>query len=133
MSLTHKLTQTFISNDGGSFSGTIESTGGLEVNVDETIPALSTDLAVAFAADVSQLKSLFILASAAMTIETNSGSAADNTITLAANVPFAWTNQGGMDLRDTGETAITTDITSLFVTSSAGGTLKIRALIDPTV
>ncbi len=133
MSLTHTITKTFISNDGVSFSASVASSGGLEVNVDETIAGSSTDLAVAFACDVSQLKSLFILATAAMTIETNSGSASDNTITLAANVPFSWTNQDGLDLRDTGETAITTDIASLFVTSSAGGSLKIRALVDPTV
>ena len=133
MSIKHTITETFVSNDGASFQASTESTGGLEINVDETIPALSTDLAVAFAVDVSQLKSLFILATAVMTIETNSGSAPGNTITLAAGIPFVWTSQSGMDLRDTAEAAITVDITGLFITSTAGGSLKIRSLIDPTV
>lgn len=130
---THTITKLFSSDSGVSFSSAIASTGGLEINVDEAIPALSSDLAVAFTADVSQLKSLYIVGSAAMTIETNDGGSPINTITLAANVPFVWTSQDSLDLRDTAETAITTDITALYLTSTGGGSLKIRALIDPTV
>ena len=133
MSFTHTINKVFNSDSGASFIGSVASTGGMEVNVDEAIPALSTDLLVAFAADVSQVKSLFILATGAMTIETNDGSSPGNTITLAANIPFVWTSQDGLDLRDTAEAAVTVDITSIYVTSTAGGSLKIRALIDPTV
>jgi hypothetical protein len=132
MSLTHSLIFTWQGQNGNSIAKTVTSTSGAEQSIDETIPALASDLEVALVLDVSQVKSIYIVASAAMTLETNSGSAADNTVTLVANIPFVWHYQDGTTLRDTAGVAITTDITALFVTSTAGGTLQVRVLVDPT-
>lgn len=131
MAITHTLTRAW-----GLGSSRIEKIAavpaGAEYNIDETIGAAASDAAVACALDVSQIKSLFIVADAAMTLETNDGGAPVNTITLQANIPFLWI-VGDAPLRDTAGGAITTDITGLFVTSAAGGLLQIRALVDPTV
>ena len=129
---THRVVKGFSSDSAAYFQYTVASTGGLEVNVDELIPALSTDLLVNFAADVSKVLSLFIVSDVACTIKTNSDIAADNTITLAAGIPFTWTSQDGLPLTDTAPAAISTDITKLYVTSTAAANLKIRCLIDPT-
>jgi len=126
MALTHVLGFTA---DGG-LSQSVSLVGGLEVNVDEDIASSVTDFAVAFAADISQILSIFFLASVPLTVETNSGSSPGVTLSLAANKPIVW-------YPDIGTTVIqllTVDITSLFITNAgAATTLKIRCLIDPTV
>lgn len=94
--------------------------------MDVVVPALSTDYLVAYELDYSQCKGVFILADAAMTIETNSGSAPAQTISLTSGVPVAW-------MYGAGTCPITADITALYVTSTAGGNLTIRTLVDATV
>lgn len=131
--LTHTLIHVWQSDNGASFAGTVTVQAGLEVNVDEAIPESASDLEVAFAADVSQLKSLFLLSDKALTLKTNSDSAPDNTIALAAGVPFVWNHQNGVALRDTEDAAISTDIAKLYATGTDAAALKIRALLDPTV
>jgi archaellin len=117
---------------GVSINATFALEAGAEVTISETIPASSTNLALSsFALDVSQVKALVMVAAADMVVETNSGSSPVNVFTLTANVPFLWFT-GQATLRDTAGTAVSTDITSLFVTSTAGGLLDIRALVDPT-
>lgn len=133
MAITHLMIHTWQGQNGNSIAKTITSSAGSETSIDEVIPASSTDLLLAFGADVSQIKSIYICAAAAMTLETNSSSAPANVITLAAGIPYQWTNQDGVALRDTAGTTITTDITALYVTSADGGLLQIRMLIDPTV
>jgi hypothetical protein len=130
MSITHNLIRGW-SSGSDTISERFAVVSGAEHNIDEAIP-LGTDTLVAYALDVSQLKSIFIVSDKAMTIETNSGSAAANTITLAANVPFLWAF-GDAPLRDTAGVAITVDITALYVTNAANAQLQIRALLDPTV
>jgi hypothetical protein len=130
MSFTHTITHGW-SNGGGAITQAVAKTAGQEINIDENIAASQTDKAVALAIDVSQLKSLFILSDAAITLETNDGSAADDAITLAAGVPVVW--QEG----DAAACPLTTDVTGLFATTGAigagGANLQIRALVDPTV
>lgn len=96
----------------------------------------ASGLLVAFAADVSQLKSLFLLSSQPLTVKTNSNGSPANTITLAADRPFRW-YVGESTLRDTAGTAITTDITALYLTNdsdpNAAATFQLFALLDPTV
>lgn len=125
MALTHSLTWNYNAsglNTGASLTATSEQ----EINMDVVIPALSTDYLIAYALDYSQCKGLFIIGSAAMTIETNSSSAPAQTISLAAGVPVAW-------MYGSGTCPITADVTSLYITSTAGGTLTIRTLVDATV
>jgi hypothetical protein len=128
MALTHRIIRTFIGTNGTQITAEMSQSAGQELNVSEVIPALSSDLLVALTLDVSQIKSLYIKATGgAMTLETNSGGSPANTITLAANGVEEW--QTG----DNRANPLTTDVTALYVTSTAGGTLEIRVLIDPTV
>ncbi len=128
---THRLTLGWASGSG-SLQKSFDVTGGAEAGIDEAIPADSTNLALGFTADVSQIKSLFMLSDVDVVVETNSGSIPANVFTLAAGVPFVW-HTGGAALRDTAGTAVTVDITALYVTAVAAAALQIRALLDPTV
>lgn len=90
------------------------------VALDTTIPASSTDLAHPIAIDVSQLVVCGIYASAAMTLETNSGSSPAETISLAAGEAIVWSTGDN-------DKPLNTDVTAIYVTSTAGGTLKLVA------
>ena len=94
--------------------------------MDIVVPALASDYLVAYELDYSQCKGIFILADTTMTIETNSGGSPAQTIALTAGVPVAW-------MYGSGVCPITADITALYVTSTAGGNLTIRTLVDATV
>ena len=118
---------------GLSIAKPIAVSAGQEINVSEPIPASAVNQPVAFAAVVAKLQSIFLFASAALVIKTNSSGSPANTITLAAGVPFLW-QPGDGTLRDTAGVAITTNITSLFVTNPAGSIIDLNGfiLIDPT-
>lgn len=104
---------------------------GAEANLDESLP-IGTNTLVAFALDVSQCVSLFLLSDVALTLKTNSSGSPVNTFTLAAGVPFCWV-LGDPPLRDNAGAAVTTDITALYATNAAIAQLQIRCLFDPTV
>jgi len=105
-------------------------TGGQLVTIDEDIPDSTTDDLVALTLDVSQIQAIFITSNQAITLETNNGSAPDDTITLAANGCVIWTTADGATLRP-----LQTDVTALYVTNASGSTatLRCRFLVDPTV
>lgn len=130
---THRVERKWTA-DNETLNAAFNVTGGAESNIDEAIPDSSVDLTVVFNLDVSEVKVLFILSDQDISIETNDGVAPDNTFDLAANVPFLWTSEDGPALTDTDGVAVTSDITSLHVTNSAGvsATLQIRSLFDPT-
>ncbi len=131
--MTHTINATW-SDGNASVAAKKTATGEAAQNLDVVIPALTTDQLVAFVMDVSQLKSLFLLAvDGALLVETNATTGV-NVFTLAANVPFVWVNVDAA-LRDTAGTAVTVDITNLRVTNGTAAdlTLRIRALYDPTV
>lgn len=98
----------------------------------EALPAGATTELV-FDLDVSEVKMLAIRSDVAVTIRTNSASAPDNTISLAANESFLWPIGDGA-LKDTTGELITSDLTSLHVTNAgaAAGTLRVDAFVDPT-
>ena len=82
--------------------------------------------------DVSQLVAYTIMAVGGdMTLETNSGGAADDTIVLTDGVPVQWDNA------DTtfNPVPFTADITALYMTNASGGASVLKAIfiIDPTV
>src|SRR5690554_4579429 len=109
----HKMSET-LAIDGISVTKTQLVEAGGKAGVNETIPDSSTDLAVAFALDVSECTSLFILSDQDLTIETNDGSSPDDTINLKANVPYLWHEDSYHDL------LLTADAETLYVTNSSG-------------
>lgn len=125
MAIIHSLSWSYTAS-GNVTSASLSTSSESEQNLDLIIPASSTDYAVEYAVDVSQCKAVFLVADADMTLETNSGGSPTQTISLTAGVPVAWITGAGTN-------PLTSDITSLYVTSTAGGNLKIRTLIDATV
>ena len=130
--ITHTHTRGIVAA-GRTESKQIAITSGLEMNLSEPLPASGVNTPVAFAVVVSKLVSLFIISSAALVIKTNSSGSPANTITLVPDVPFLW-QPGDGTLRDTAGVAISTNITSLFVTNPVASIidLNLYSLVDPT-
>jgi len=109
--------------------GTITKSAGTNVTVSETVPGDSTDLLIAFACDVSQLKSLYMKSDKDLVIETNDGSSPQETITLIAGEPVCWAAANTLACPFSG------DITALYATEANGddAEFELEAIIDPTV
>ena len=109
------------------FEGSQEETLSYETRVEVSPISIAngvTDQVINIAIDVSQVVAFWLKSSVAMTFETNSGSAADNTITLVANKPYLWrTSQ-----YDTFK--LTVDVTKIYLTNASGGsgTFELLAL-----
>ena len=132
--LTNTFTRTW-SNSGEQISKAVSISSGAEISIDDSIAAAQTNKLVAFAADVSQMKGLYMVSSLDLAVETNSAGAPANTFTLSANVPYMWVF-GDAAIRDTAGVAVITVITALYVTNPSAETavaLQIRMLIDPTL
>ncbi len=128
MAITHKSTIS-LEQGGVILSQSVASSGTSEVNIDESIADSSTDLEITFTIDQSAMVSLYIESDQNITIETNSGGAPTDTITLVANEPIIWTTNS------VHSNPITADVTAnIFITNASGSTanLKIRALQDAT-
>lgn len=93
---------------------------------------IGTNTACNGTCDVSVAKVVYMLASTATVVETNASNGSVNVFTLAAGVPYLWTASSGAAWYDTAGTAVTTDITSLFITNAASTDLQILILADPT-
>ncbi len=104
-------------------------TGGLVTRLDaEAVADAQTDKQITLSLDVSAVQAFYLVSDQAVTIETNNGSAPDDTLVLVANVPYRWTT----DSYDTFK--FTTDITALFVTNASGAAaaISLEAVVDPT-
>lgn len=124
---THSKSKTF--NDGSGAlteSNTITSDGKIEQEI--AFSANQTNKQVAFALTLANCASLFIRSSVAMTVKTNSSSSPADTITLAAGKAFEWDNSMPIDLTD----LLSANITTIYGTNTAAGTLYVKALIDVT-
>ena len=104
------------------------ATGDTMIWADWDIAGEAADEEHEISIDVSALKSLFILASADMTIDTNNGGAPDDTLVLKANQPVDWMEN------DEHVKLLTTDVTAMFVTQAgtSAATLKIRGSLLST-
>ena len=125
MSFRHVVT-----GSGGTLENTpITVTGTSRVGLEgETVATGQSNIQMFIAIDVSAVKGFYLLSDRDVTFETNSGSAADNTINLKANQPYAWhTDQYDAFL-------LTVDVTSVFITNASGATATIRleAIMDAT-
>ena len=124
---THSIETVHISGTN-EVRKTVSKTASGEANLSETIPADSTDLELVIAIDFSALKMLLIVSNKALTLETNSGSVPDDTITLVADEPLVWWTGSPHS------NPLTADVTSIFVTEGASdeAILDIRTLQDAT-
>jgi hypothetical protein len=127
MSFIHTIGRVWHSG-GKTCSRETNHEGSLEKNLNETIAAEQTDFEVVYELDVSAIQAVFITCDQDVTLETNSGSAPDDTLSLKAGVPYVWTTD------DYSACLLTSDITSLFVTNagSEAANLEIYCLVDAT-
>ena len=128
MAFTHTVTQSISTGPGPGYSGNKAYTGDGKTSREVAVPDSSTDLLVNLAVDLSQLKSLFMLSDQDMTVETNSGAAPDDTISLKAGVPYIWNADAPQS------NPFTVDVTKLYLTTGVVGasTLNIEVLQDAT-
>jgi len=125
---THKLTLA-VEGSGVSRTKDISNTqAGVALIDGETVATAETDYEINFDLDVSACKSFYLESDQNVTFETNSGSAADDTIALLANKPYVWHT----DAYDS--FLLGTDVTSVFITNASGSTATIYcvALFDVT-
>ncbi len=86
--------------------------------------AVGTDTQVNLAIDVSAVKLFWIKSDRAVQIETNSGSAPTNTLTLVAGQPYFWHTNAYDTFKLTG------DVTAFFVTNASGGSATIECYFN---
>lgn len=103
----------------------VSLTSDSETNMDITVP-IATDTLANIAIDVSVLKVLFLLSDVDVTIQTNDGATPGDTINLSAGVPLAWFTGCGFS------NPLTVDVTKIYLTAVAAGTLQMRVLQDAT-
>jgi len=122
-----------IGYDGGSraINKTITESGSARVDVEETVADSETDYQIIVPAiDVSALKLIYILSDQDVTVETNSGTAADDTLALKADEPYVW------HVSDLNTKLLTTDIgvNGIYVTNASGSsaTINLLFIIDAT-
>jgi hypothetical protein len=128
MALTHKVGVVY-SSDAGTITNTTDTyTGDGEANYDGSIATGVTNGEIDIALDVSAIKAMVMYSTQALTVKTNSTSAPDNTISLAAGKQLVWTT----DHLDA--CPLTADVTKFYVTNDSGSTatVKFRFLVDVT-
>lgn len=127
MSYSHTI-NLGVTTPGNRVTGTITETGDGEERRDIPLTALQANKEVALVLEVAAIKSLFMLATGGCTIKTNSSSAPDDTITLAAGQPLAWSPSMSFD------NPLTADVTALFITDTSDdpNRVQIEVLLDST-
>lgn len=126
---THQLTRKWQSN-GASISKveTLEADG--ENNRDVNLAASVVNLVIAYALDVSQLQSIYIVSSKHTTLTPyDTSNVAMDPIDLRADIPFVWSVGSGLD------NPFASDIGSIKATNLAAAValLQLRSLLDSTV
>lgn len=129
MTVSAAITE-IVSIDGGRRQATKSIANGRRITYAETIAGEATNVLVACNLDVSAMHLLFIKASGALTLKTNSSSVPDDTLAVPAS------NDGSI-LWYTGcgkANPLTEDVTALYVTNAAETdvVLEIEVVDDPT-
>lgn len=127
MAVTHTLTFTATGGSGSLSNLQVQSSGTVGTDVDVTVAASTSDQAYPLAIDISELESIYLYADGALTLETNSSSSPQETITFAANQPLVWYN--GMPGIAVGD-IFGGDVTSVFLTNGTGSTVRLRGLVN---
>lgn len=126
---THKLTYTIrIDSEANVIvPTTVENQGTIKIELAAPSPSTNLEIAIAFA--LAQLKSIFIFADGNLTLETNDGTTPDDTFALTSGKVLAWNTQSLLD------NPFSVDVTAMFATVAGGGdpvNLTIIALVDVT-
>jgi hypothetical protein len=124
--MTYTMLQQMVT-PSGSLSQSVSATGLAEVGLDaETVP-VATDTLINVAFPYATVKAYYLKSTVACTVETNATDATGGqTISLTADVPLVWITGGS------GSNVWSANVTKLYVTAAAAGTLTLRVLYDPT-
>ena len=127
VSTTHLVTINW-KNGNNQILGSVSKSSDAEDNRDVTLTASEANKEVAIAFDTADLISIYILSTQDVTLETNSSSAADDTITIKAGRPFFWQKDTGVD------NPFSANVTTTFLTNGAASAadVQIRILKDGT-
>jgi hypothetical protein len=104
----------------------VVSSGTIATEIDVEVPAATTDQAYPLAIDVSELESIYLYTDGTLTIETNSGSAADDTLVMTSGKPLVWAS--GMPFP--ASLFLTADVTGLFLTNAGASAVRLRGLVN---
>lgn len=134
MSVTTRLTQGITGGEAISPPAD-EITAGSRIQIDETVNDSESNFQISLETVVTNeiLLLFYMVSDQDVTVYTNdvSGGSPDETIVLAANVPFIWTD----NMRVHGYTnVLQTTLTDLYVTNASGANAKfqVEVLVDPT-
>ena len=112
MSFSHSIVQNWAGN-GRTIGSSNSFSGDGQESRSVAVPPTTSDQLVNFALDVGQIKAIYMKSNVDLTVETNSSSAPDDTISLLAGIPYIWyTGSYFTNL-------LTTDVTALYL-SNAG-------------
>jgi hypothetical protein len=92
--------------------------GDGETNIDETVPAGTTDYVVNVAIATSQVQSLVLWAGGTVTVTTNSPT--DDTFNLTSSHPLVWNRNASIAL------PLTTDVASLHISNAGTNPVRVR-------
>jgi hypothetical protein len=126
---THKWTNTLNRGGAGTHPAQTATLTGDGENVRSlTIPASTTNQQIIIAFAIAAMKSIFIKASGACTLKTNSSGAPDDTFSLDADSGVMWHNQMSA------ANPITANVTTMYITTPSGDPvdLEIYVLVDAT-
>jgi hypothetical protein len=111
---------------------TSSATGSQGTQVDVAVPATTTDQVYAISIDVSELESVFLYTDGALTIQTNDGTAPDDTFVFTANKPLVWVS--GMPTIDAvSQNPFDVDVTVFYLTNASGSTVTLRGFINQSI
>ena len=123
--IAHTLTIQYQSPTG-TVSNTLSASGDANLELNLTIAALASSAETDLSISESALQSFFLLASAAMTVAFKTGTGGSGTtvasFTLLAGVAQFWVINNGAN-------PFTGNAGQMLVTSTAGGSLQVRALL----
>lgn len=123
--IAHTLTIQYQSPTG-TVSNTLSASGDANLELNLTIAALASSAETDLSISESALQSFFLLASAAMTVAFKTGTGGSGTtvasFTLLAGVAQFWVVNNGAN-------PFTGNAGQMLVTSTAGGSLQVRALL----
>ncbi len=127
--VSHTVTITCQTGSGVAVTSSNTYTADAENNIRASFGIVTNQL-IAFTADVSQQKNVYILSSTNATLCTNdtSGGSPAKTITLIGGQAIEWNSTNGQT-----NPFGAVDITSLYFTCAAAADLTLLTLVDPTV
>jgi hypothetical protein len=140
MAFTHTFQWSLSTGSGSSLNGSFTDVYGSEQpNLDEVVAPSTTALNLDWTASTTRLKEIVMLftadtAGGDITIETNAtatlSGTPQETIVLSDGVPLIWFDNGVVG---SAAAPFLGDVTTIYVTTTTGGDLRIRGLEDPTI